>query len=202
MTNIALFGTSADPPTIGHAAILKYLTENFDHVAVWAAENPFKRQRTPLSQRHQMLQLLIDDHQIDPDRIAVHPELSHARTWLTLEQAQQTWPDAQFTLVVGADLVQQITHWYRAKDLLQAVSLLVIPRQGYELQAVDLEPIRRLGTRVQIAQITPPKAASSEYRKQGKRPSPYLTPQIQAYIEREQLYAWQTDKTEKAAVHP
>jgi nicotinate-nucleotide adenylyltransferase len=198
--NIALFGTSADPPTIGHAAILKYLTAHFDHVAVWAADNPFKPQQTSLAQRHHMLRLLVEDQQIDTQLLQIHPELSYPRTWMTLEKAQQIWPNAQFTLVVGADLVRQIMHWYRAADLLQAVRLLVIPRQGYELYEADLQAIRALGTPITIAHITPPKASSSEYRKQGQRSLPYLTPNIQAYIEREQLYAWQVDIPKKAVV--
>ena len=39
---IALFGTSADPPTAGHQKILRWLSEGYDRVAVWAADNPFK----------------------------------------------------------------------------------------------------------------------------------------------------------------
>jgi nicotinate-nucleotide adenylyltransferase len=197
---IALFGTSADPPTIGHAAILQYLTQHYEHVAIWAAENPFKVQQTPLAQRHHMLQLLIEeppsahpaDHPIGSDRLQVYPELSHARTWQTLIAARELWPTAEFTLVVGADLIPQITTWYRAIDLLQAVRLLVVPRQGYQLKAADLALVQSFATPVTIAQITPPKAASSEYRKQGQRSRPMptlITPSIQAYIEREQLYA-------------
>lgn len=43
MTRVALFGTSADPPTVGHQAILRWLSEHYDQVAVWAADNPFKK---------------------------------------------------------------------------------------------------------------------------------------------------------------
>jgi nicotinate-nucleotide adenylyltransferase len=193
---IALFGTSADPPTIGHGAILQYLTQHYDHVAIWAAENPFKSQQTPLAQRHHMLQLLLADapsgeRPLSPEALRVYPELSHTRTWHSFEAARALWPSAEFTLVVGADLIQQITQWYRAIDLLQVVKLLVIPRQGYDLQAADLAPIYALGTPVAIAQIIPPKTASSEYRKQGQQclTTPITTPSIQAYIEREQLYA-------------
>jgi nicotinate-nucleotide adenylyltransferase len=186
--HIALFGTSADPPTIGHAAILTDLAQHYDRVAVWAADNPFKSNQTPLEQRHQMLQLLIDS--LKNDHIGLFPQLSHPRTWFTLEAARQLWPQAEFTLVIGADLVPQITTWYRAKDLLQSVQLRITPRAGYPLRDEDLAPIVTLGTPITLAQITPPKAASSEYRKQGQRSAaPDLPPSIQAYIEREQLYA-------------
>ncbi|NJM46313.1 MAG: nicotinic acid mononucleotide adenylyltransferase, partial [Alkalinema sp. RU_4_3] len=42
MLKLALFGTSADPPTLGHLAIVNYLSAKYDRVAVWAADNPFK----------------------------------------------------------------------------------------------------------------------------------------------------------------
>ncbi|WP_421657438.1 adenylyltransferase/cytidyltransferase family protein [Leptothermofonsia sp. ETS-13] len=61
MLNIALFGTSADPPTAGHRAILVWLSQRYDCVAVWASDNPFKTHQTPLEHRMAMLQLLIND---------------------------------------------------------------------------------------------------------------------------------------------
>jgi nicotinate-nucleotide adenylyltransferase len=132
------------------------------------------------------LQLLIDS--LKHDRVRLFPQLSHSRTWFTLEAARQLWPDAEFTFVIGTDLVPQIMTWYRAIDLLQAIALRIIPRSGYPLRDEDLAPIAALGTPITLAQITPPKAASSEYRKQGQRSA--VPPSIQAYIEREQLYAW------------
>lgn len=33
--DIALFGTSADPPTIGHQGILQWLSGRYDVVVVW-----------------------------------------------------------------------------------------------------------------------------------------------------------------------
>ncbi|NET52841.1 MAG: nicotinic acid mononucleotide adenylyltransferase, partial [Merismopedia sp. SIO2A8] len=35
MTTLALFGTSADPPTAGHQQILRWLSYQYDHVIVW-----------------------------------------------------------------------------------------------------------------------------------------------------------------------
>ena len=46
---VALFGTSADPPTSGHQKILSWLSERYDWVAIWAADNPFKSHQTSLT---------------------------------------------------------------------------------------------------------------------------------------------------------
>jgi cytidyltransferase-related domain len=61
MTKIALFGTSADPPTSGHQAILFWLSQRFDKVVVWASDNPFKNHQTLLEHRMAMLSLLIEE---------------------------------------------------------------------------------------------------------------------------------------------
>ncbi|MGL4880174.1 MAG: adenylyltransferase/cytidyltransferase family protein, partial [Waterburya sp.] len=61
MDKIALFGTSADPPTIGHQTILQWLSKHYDRVVVWASDNPFKEHKTPLVDRTEMLKLTIAD---------------------------------------------------------------------------------------------------------------------------------------------
>jgi nicotinate-nucleotide adenylyltransferase len=203
---IALFGTSADPPTYAHARILEYLCEHYDRVAIWAANNPFKSNQTPLCHRHQMLQLLINHCLINycqlarahpGDRLELHPELSHPRTWHTLNQAQARWPDAQFTLVIGADILPQIITWYQAADLLRQVKLLVIPRPGYPIRPTDCAPLEAMTIAITIANLATPAIASSDYRPQPNRKPDLIPPNVQAYIDREQLYPWPANPVSK-----
>ena len=67
---MALFGTSADPPTIGHQAILAGLGQRYSMVATWASDNPLKTHGAPLAVRCQLLQAVVDDLQ---------PQLSKGR---------------------------------------------------------------------------------------------------------------------------
>ena len=48
INSIALFGTSADPPTLGHEALLTELTKIFPKVITWASDNPDKKHQLPL----------------------------------------------------------------------------------------------------------------------------------------------------------
>jgi len=189
MIRIALFGTSADPPTAGHQAILNWLSQHFDYVAVWAADNPFKLHQTPLEHRAAMLRLLITD--IDPPRhnIDLHPELSSPRALITVERAQQQWPGAELTFTIGSDLVSQLPQWYRVSDLLPRVNLLVVPRPHYPIADADLQPLRQMGATIAIADLTGPAVSSTAYRE--ARDTTALSPNVEAYIHREQLYAWQ-----------
>ncbi len=56
---IALFGTSADPPTRGHQALLEGLLQHFPRVATWASDNPMKQHGAPLAQRAALLGALV-----------------------------------------------------------------------------------------------------------------------------------------------
>lgn len=190
MKRIALFGTSADPPTAGHQAIISWLSERYDWVAVWAADNPFKSHQTPLEHRGAMLRLLIEDIDLPQYNIGFHPELSSYRTLETVENAKELWgADANFTLVIGADLVNQLPRWYRAEDLLRQVQLLVVPRPGYAVEDVDLQQLRQLGAEVVLADLTGLDVSSTAYRENGDTQA--LTPPIEAYIHREHLYKCQ-----------
>ena len=41
--NIALFGTSADPPTVGHKKILEELSRIYDFTISYVSNNPKKK---------------------------------------------------------------------------------------------------------------------------------------------------------------
>jgi nicotinate-nucleotide adenylyltransferase len=191
MPNIALFGTSADPPTAGHQAILTGLAQQFDEVAVWAADNPFKSHQTPLEHRERMLQLLINE--LPQHNIHLYAELSHPRALITVDRARLHWANADLTLVIGADLVAQLPRWYQVEALLHQVKLLVVPRPGYDLSEAALTPLRQMGATVAIANLSAPAVSSTAYREAGNLE--VITPPIKAYIHQEQLYKCQPKKT-------
>jgi nicotinate-nucleotide adenylyltransferase len=184
---IALFGTSADPPTAGHQAIINWLSKHYDWVAVWAADNPFKSHQTRLEHRVAMLHLLIKDIDSPRHNIGLEQELSSLRTLETLEKAKARWGnEAQFTLVIGSDLLNQLPRWYRIKDLLQQVQLLVLQRPGYAIDESSLHTVQHLGGQVDIANFTGPDVSSTAYRENGD--SQALTPPVVDYIHKEHLY--------------
>ena len=168
---LALFGTSADPPTAGHRALLQGLARTYGQVATWASDNPFKQHGASLQQRAALLQRLVDDL-ADP-RIALHQELSSPRALTTLERAETLWPDRELVFVVGGDLAPQVPRWYRAAELLQRCRLAVVPRQGVPLQPEALDSLRQLGGRPELLELPVPGTASSAVRAQ---PEPQQLP--------------------------
>lgn len=199
MMKVALFGTSADPPTAGHLAILKWLSERYDWVAVWAADNPFKSHQTPLEHRSEMLRLLIEELKPWRQNIGFYPELSSYRTLESVEKARKHWGDkADLALAIGSDLVSQLPRWYRVKDLLQQVQLLVVPRPGYAVESDRLDDLRQLGGKITIADLTGPNVSSTAYRE--NRDTEAVTPTVEAYIHRKHLYKCQDAPKEKLSI--
>jgi nicotinate-nucleotide adenylyltransferase len=188
VTKIALFGTSADPPTSAHQTILEWLSAHYDRVAVWASNNPFKGHQTPLEHRMEMLRLLIEEIETPRRNLGVYEQLSHLRSLISVEKAKEIWGDeAEYTLVIGSDLVNQILRWYRVEELLQQAQILVIPRPGYPIKEEDLEALRRLGGKCKIADFDAPAISSTAYRE--KRDKNVITAPVKDYIKREKLYA-------------
>lgn len=186
--SIALFGTSADPPTKAHLAILKWLSDRYDLVAVWASDNPYKAHQTTLDRRTKMLNITISDLKIARNNVVVYPELSDRRSLIAVERAISIWGEnADYTLVIGSDLIEQIRNWYRIKELLAKVRVLVVPRPGYSVEQKDIQTLQELGGKCSIAEFDVPAISSTAYRDRGNLN--VVTPSVQEYINREHLYA-------------
>ncbi|NEQ99163.1 MAG: nicotinate-nucleotide adenylyltransferase [Cyanothece sp. SIO2G6] len=191
MTTLALFGTSADPPTAGHQQILRWLSYRYDQVIAWASDNPLKLDQTPLIHRAAMLRLLIND--IEPPRYNLHcrQDLSHSRTITTINLVRQEWPGVDLTFVIGSDLVRQLPRWYQSDQLIQQVKLLVVPRPGYHVQTADWANLQQMGAEVAIANLQGlpvSSTASREAVRHNLANTIGLTPPIRDYILREHLY--------------
>ena len=85
LSQIALFGTSADPPTNGHLALLKGLLEIFPMVITWASDNPIKIHGASLDKRYELLNTLVQD--ISNPNLKLVQELSSPWTIETLKRA-------------------------------------------------------------------------------------------------------------------
>ena len=159
---IALFGTSADPPTLGHRALLKGLLRHYPAMATWASDNPLKHHVAPLALRTALLGAVVEA--IADPRLSLRQELSSPWAIDTLQRARQLWPDRTPVLVIGSDLAGAIQHWRQAEALLRGCRLALVPRQGWPVQAGDLERLQAAGAQVELLQLAVPATASSTLR--------------------------------------
>jgi nicotinate-nucleotide adenylyltransferase len=177
---IALFGTSADPPTRGHQALLEGLLQLYPTVATWASDNPLKRHGAPLEQRAALLGQLVDA--IGNPRLSHRQELSSPWAITTLERAAGCWPGRELVFVVGSDLAPQVAGWKQAPAVLERCVLAIAPRAGFPLQPDNLEALETLGGRVITLNLEVPATASSAVR-QNPDPSQIPTALVPLLLE-------------------
>ena len=184
INSIALFGTSADPPTLGHEALLSELTKIFPKVITWASDNPDKKHQIPLLKRTQLLRLLVK--KISHPKLELVQELSSPRTIHTLKKAFQLWPESSFIFVIGSDLALQVPKWLNAKSILSKVRIAIAMRDGWPISEIQLEEIKNLGGEIEILPFKIPESSSSQFR---ERPQKVLVPQeIVPLLLEENLY--------------
>ena len=172
INSIALFGTSADPPTLGHEALLSELTTIFPKVITWASDNPDKKHHIPLLKRTQLLRILVK--KISHPKLELVQELSSPRTIHTLKKALQLWPKASFSFVIGSDLTAQVPNWLNAKSILNKATIAIALRDGWPISNNQLEEIKKLGGKIDLLPFNIPKSSSSKFR---EKPQKVLVPQ-------------------------
>ena len=175
---VSLFGTSADPPTIGHYSILAGLCQRYPTVVTWASNNPFKHHGAPLAVRQGLLETVVGDlaRQLRPGHtLQVRQDFSSSRAIDSVNAARACFPMARLLFVVGVDLLPQIPRWAAADELLQRCCVAVIPRVGWESPVADIATLRAVGAEVECLPLQVPVVASSQVR---HHPDPGLVPDI------------------------
>ena len=171
INSIALFGTSADPPTLGHEALLGELTNIFPKVITWASDNPDKKHQIPLLKRSELLRILVK--KISNPKLELVQELSSPRTIHTLKKAFQLWPEASFSFVIGSDLAVQVPKWLNAKSILNKATIAIAMRDGWPISDSQLEDIKNLGGEIDLLPFNIPESSSSKFR---EKPQEVLVP--------------------------
>lgn len=132
----AFFGGSFDPPHCGHVMVVSYVlscTECEEVFVVPCFTHAFGK---PLSRFEARLEMarsafaLFQDKVMVLDIEAYLPTPSY--TVRTMEKLIATYPDREFFLVVGSDILGEIEKWQDFSKIKRMASLLVLRRKGYE----------------------------------------------------------------------
>ena len=192
-----IYGGSFDPIHKGHiaAAAAVRASRGLDRVfLIPAAAPPHKRDgcKAPFADRLEMARLAaagqpgLEVLDIEGRR----PPPSY--TVDTVEELRENYPDAEFELLLGADMLADLPTWRRADDLVAEVTVVAFGRPGADPAAARAAFAARLGPGrcvwVEIPQLP---AASSDLRERlaaGADAAAWLAPEVEAYIRRHGLY--------------
>ena len=159
---IALFGTSADPPTLGHQALLEGLLTLFPKVITWASDNPKKKHIVSLNIRYSLLHTLVEN--IQNPHLEIKQELSSPWTISTIRKAKEKWPKSNIIFVIGSDLTEQISGWRDVSDIFKYARIAIAPRKGWPIQKEQLELLQSIGAEIDLLHLEIPATASSQIR--------------------------------------
>ena len=159
---IALFGTSADPPTIGHKKILEELSDIYSSVITYASDNPKKKHKENIFFRNLLLKSLIKD--MNNPKIIFNQKISSQWAIETIEECKKIYPYSKIDFVIGSDLVTEIFSWKNFDKIIRIVKLLIIKREGYPIGSKTLKMLKTNKVIFEISSLNIPNISSSMVR--------------------------------------
>ena len=160
--SIALFGTSADPPTIGHKKILEELSKIYAFTIGYVSNNPNKNHKEDISIRSYLLKTLIAD--LDNPKILFNQSVSSQWAVESIKKCKKIYELYNLDFVIGSDLIKDIFYWKNFDKIIDEVSFLVISREGYPIESNTLKMLENHKVKFKISTIKIPNISSSNLR--------------------------------------
>jgi len=160
--SIALFGTSADPPTIGHKKILEELSKIYALTIGYVSNNPNKNHKEDISIRSHLLKTLIED--LDNPKILFNQSVSSQWAVESIKKCKRIYELNNLDFVIGSDLIKDIFYWKNFDKITDEVSFLVILREGYPVESNTLKMLKTYEVKFKISTIKTPNISSSKFR--------------------------------------
>ncbi len=160
--SIALFGTSADPPTIGHKKILEELSKIYSFTITFASNNPQKKHKEDISIRSLLLKTLIND--LNNPKVIFNQKLSSKWAFESIKKCKNVYEINTLDFVIGSDLIKNIFSWKNFDKILNEVNFLIILREGYPIESCTLRMLKTYGVNFKISTLNIPKSSSTMIR--------------------------------------
>ena len=146
--SIALFGTSADPPTIGHKKILEELSKIYTFTISYVSNNPKKKHKEDISIRSNLLKTLIED--LDNPKILFDQRLSSKWAVESIKKCKKIQDFNNLDFVIGSDLIKDIFSWKNFDKIIKEVSFFIILRNGYPVKSNTIKMLETYKVKFRI----------------------------------------------------
>ena len=165
---VALFGTSADPPTIGHEKIIEELSKIYSAIFIYASDNPKKKHKEDIFFRSLLLKKLTTS--INKSNIIFDQKISSPWAIESIEKCKEIYCLAELDFVIGSDLVTEIFSWKNCEQILKEVKLLIVKRDGYPIKSKTLKMLDAKRVDFEISSLNIPNISSSNVRLNNQYP--------------------------------
>lgn len=183
---IGIYGGTFNPIHIGHTSLAQSLIEQRLVDEVWLMVSPQNPMKQPSADDYQ--------HRINMANLATQG-MPHIRvsdfernlplpsyTITTLNTLSTTYPQHQFTLIIGADNWQRFPQWYHADEIISRYHLLIYRRPGYNIEPQSLPPTAH------IVDTPLYDVSSTDIRNHKKQKM--ISPDVRQYIKTHHLYSY------------
>jgi len=160
--SIALFGSSADPPTIGHKKILEELSHIYAITISYVSNNPNKKHKEDISIRSKLLKILIEN--LDNPKILFNQSVSSQWAVESIKKCKRIYELNNVDFVIGSDLIKDIFYWKNFEKIIKEVSFFIILREAYPVESNTLKMLKTYNVKFKISSIKIPNISSSKFR--------------------------------------
>lgn len=180
-TRIALMGGSFNPPHIGHLLGAVYVRATLPVEQVWlmpSYQHPFRKQLESFDHRVEMCLALAADHGSWLKVSEVERDVpGEGRTVDTLEHLHAKYPDVQWRLIIGSDIVADLPQWKMWPRIQELASVTVLYRAGYPSPQAVGPPLAEVSS-----------SAVRERLAQGSSVDELLPSKVLEYVRRHGLF--------------
>ncbi len=193
-----LFGGTFDPIHNGHVALIRTLVKELalDTVVLMpTAQPPHKLKNGMASAAHRLEMCRLAT--VDCPFVTVSDwEIQKGGASFTVDtlcHLNETYPDTEWYLFVGADMFLSIDTWFRFSDIARLAVLCAVPRDGVTREDLceKAAQLQTLGCRTVVADMTAVDVSSTLLRERaarGESLGEWLPPAVEAYIMEHELY--------------
>lgn len=201
---IGLYFGTFNPIHVGHLVIANYMAQYTELEQVWlvvSPQNPLKDKSTLLTDHHRLMlvKIAIDDNpSLRASDIEFNlPKPSYTAT--TLAYLKDTYPDYEFSLIMGEDNLRTLHKWFNHDVIIQQHKIYVYPRVLTVQEEVELASINtnvdnkfRHNSNVFFCENAPVMKVSASFIRQsikeGKDVRYLLTEPVNRYVDEMNFY--------------
>lgn len=189
---IGIFGGTFDPPHNGHLHLAECISEELklDKVIIiptFVAPHKTDKKTSDAETRFDMCKLAFDSDLFEVSDIEISRG-GKSYTYDTLTSLKEKYPDDSLFLIIGSDMLEYFSKWYRYKDILKLCTLCCV---GRENKALALPDFFTDTDKVYLSSAKPLEMSSSLIRQAVVNHdiiNDYLPKKVADYIKERKLY--------------
>jgi nicotinate-nucleotide adenylyltransferase len=134
----AILGGTFDPPHVAHLVAGEVAHEQLrlDTVTFLPAGRPWQKEGHSVSSAHHRLRM-VELATLGTEHFAVDDREVHRDGWTYTIDTVESFGEQDVVLILGADSARNLPTWHRSADLLDQVTVAIVPRPGIDRAEVE-----------------------------------------------------------------